>query len=258
VAINCAAIPANLIESELFGHEAGAFTGADRRRKGRFEMADGGTLLLDEISEISLDLQGKLLRVLQEAQFERVGGSDTISIDVRVIATTNRNLQEEVKNGTFRADLYYRLNVYPITVPPLDKRREDIEMLVWHFLEEINTRVGKNIHQVPQTVMHILTQRDYPGNIRELKNLLEHAVITSDNGVLQLPLPSMDTTATDAHPTRHPQLISLDEAQRSHIQAVLNHTEGRIEGDGGAAEILQLKPSTLRHRIKKLGIQRNG
>jgi transcriptional regulator with GAF, ATPase, and Fis domain len=259
IRLNCAALNPTLIESELFGHEAGAFTGAGRRRKGRFEMADGGTLLLDEISEIPLDLQGKLLRVLQEAQFERVGGSHTISVDVRLVATTNRNLQKEVENGTFRADLYYRLNVYPITVPPLDKRREDIEMLVWHFLEEINTRVGKNITQVPQQVMQILTQRDYPGNVRELKNLLEHAVITSTNSVLKLPQATSETTAIDSptDPAPSPHLVSLNDAQRHHIAAVLDHTDGRIEGDGGAAEILQLKPSTLRHRIKKLGIQRN-
>lgn len=256
IRLNCSALNPTLIESELFGHEAGAFTGAGRRRKGRFEIADGGTLLLDEISEIPVDLQGKLLRVLQEGQFERVGGSDTISVDVRLVATTNRNLQEEVKNGTFRADLYYRLNVYPITVPPLSKRREDIEPLVWYFLDEINARVGKNIHQVPKEVMQRLTQRDYPGNVRELKNLLEHAVITSTNGVLQLPQPTLETTATDAQPTLSPQLISLDDAQRNHIAAVLEHTGGRIEGSDGAAEILQLKPSTLRHRIKKLGIRR--
>jgi transcriptional regulator with GAF, ATPase, and Fis domain len=260
IRLNCAALNPTLIESDLFGHEAGAFTGAGRRRKGRFEMADGGTLLLDEISEIPVDLQGKLLRVLQEGRFERVGGSETISVDVRVIAATNRNLQDEVENGTFRADLYYRLNVYPITVPPLRKRREDIEVLMWHFLEEINARVGKNIQQVPQQVMHILTQKEYPGNVRELKNLLEHAVITSTNSVLQLPQPTSETTAIDSPsaPAPSPHLVSLDDAQRQHIAAVLEHTGGRIEGSGGAADILQIKPSTLRHRIKKLGIQRNG
>ena len=258
IRLNCAALNPTLIESELFGHEAGAFTGADRRRKGRFEMADGGTLLLDEISEIPVDLQGKLLRVLQEGQFERVGGSDTITVDVRLVATTNRNLQEEVEKGSFRADLYYRLNVYPITVPPLSKRREDIEMLVWHFLKEINARVGKNLHQVPQPVMQILTQRSYPGNIRELKNLLEHAVITSTNGVLRLTQAMADSAADHPSPSPDPQLIRLDDAQRNHIAAILEHTGGRIEGVGGAAEILGLKPSTLRHRIKKLGIQRNG
>jgi transcriptional regulator with GAF, ATPase, and Fis domain len=154
--------------------------------------------------------------------------------------------------------LYYRLNVYPITVPPLRKRREDIEMLVWHFLDEINARVGKNINQIPKMVMHILVQRDYPGNVRELKNLLEHAVITSTNGFLQLPQPTLEASAIDAQTTVPAQLISLDDAQRNHIAAVLENTGGRIEGSGGAAEILQLKPSTLRHRIKKLGIRRNG
>ena len=256
VRLNCAALTPNLIESELFGHEAGAFTGAQRMRKGRFEMADGGTLLLDEVSELPLELQAKLLRVLQEGQFERVGGSSTHSVDVRVIATTNRILQDEVEKGTFRADLFYRLKVYPITVPPLRKHREDIKLLVWHFLEETNTRVGKNIHKIPQSVMQSLTEMDYPGNIRELKNLLEHAVITSKNGVLQLPKTGMDESAAKTPISISAQLISLDDAQRQHISTILDYTDGRIEGSGGAAEILQLKPSTLRHRIKKLGIQR--
>jgi len=257
IRLNCAALAPSLIESELFGHEAGAFTGAQRMRKGRFEMADGGTLLLDEVSEIPLELQAKLLRVLQEGQFERVGGSATHSVDVRVIATTNRILQDEVEKGSFRADLFYRLKVYPITVPPLGKRREDIESLVWHFLEELNARVGKRIHQIPPSVMQALIKRDYPGNVRELKNLLEHAVITSDNGILQLPTPGYEEKTTVPQQARSVQLTSLDEAQRQHIAHVLDHTDGRIEGPDGAAEILGLKPSTLRHRIKKLGIQRN-
>ena len=257
VRLNCAALNPTLIESDLFGHEAGAFTGAGRRRKGRFEMADGGTLLLDEISEIPVDLQGKLLRVLQEGRFERVGGSETISVDVRVIAATNRNLQAEVENGTFRADLYYRLNVYPITVPPLRKRREDIELLVWHFLEEINSRVGKNIEKIPQSVMESLTGMDYPGNVRELKNLIEHAVITSDSGILRLPDTSNPASSPEANASNAFSPISLDDAQRQHITHVLDHTDGRIEGPGGAAEILGLKPSTLRHRINKLGIRRS-
>ena len=256
IRLNCAALAPSLIESELFGHEAGAFTGAQRMRKGRFEIADGGTLLLDEVSEIPLELQAKLLRVLQEGQFERVGGSATHSVDVRVIATTNRILQDEVEKGSFRADLFYRLKVYPITVPPLGKRREDIESLVWHFLEEINARVGKRIHQIPPSVMQALIRRDYPGNVRELKNLLEHAVITSDNGILQLPTHGYEEKTTVPQQARSVQLISLDEAQRQHIAHVLDHTDGRIEGAGGAAEILQLKPSTLRHRIKRLGIKR--
>jgi PAS domain S-box-containing protein len=259
VRLNCAALAPNLIESELFGHEAGAFTGARRMRKGRFEMADGGTLLLDEVSELPLELQAKLLRVLQEGQFERVGGSATHTVDVRVIATTNRILQDEVENGKFRADLFYRLKVYPITVPPLGKRRDDIESLVWHFLEEINARVGKTIRQIPPSVMQVLIKRDYPGNVRELKNMLEHAVITSDNGILQLPTPDYEEKATVTVPQQAvtAQLVSLDDAQRLHITHVLDHTDGRIEGPDGAAEILGLKPSTLRHRIKKLGIQRN-
>lgn len=256
VRVNCAALTPNLIESELFGHEAGAYTGADRRRIGRFEMADAGTLLLDEISEIPMELQAKLLRVLQEGQFERVGGSHTQTVDVRMIATTNRILQDEVEKGNFRADLFYRLKVYPITVPPLRKRRDDIEMLVWHFLEKINARMGKTIHKIPQSVMQALTGLDYPGNVRELINLLEHAVITSENDTLILPAHGIEHT--DADKSRPPSglLISLDDAQRRHISHVLNYTDDRIEGAAGAAEILQLKPSTLRHRIKKLGIRR--
>jgi PAS domain S-box-containing protein len=257
VRVNCAALAPSLIESELFGHEAGAFTGANRMRKGRFEMADGGTLLLDEVSEIPLELQAKLLRVLQEGQFERVGGESLHTVDVRVIATTNRVLQDEVEKGSFRADLFYRLKVYPITVPPLRKHREDIELLVWHFLEEINSRVGKNIEKIPQSVMQALTGMDYPGNVRELKNLLEHAVITSDNGILQLPETSSPDSPPETNASNAFSPISLDDVQRRHITHVLDHTVGRIEGPGGAAEILGLKPSTLRHRIKKLGIQRS-
>jgi PAS domain S-box-containing protein len=257
IQVNCASLAPNLIESELFGHEAGAFTGAKRMRKGRFEMADGGTLLLDEISELPLELQAKLLRVLQEGQFDRVGGNSTHRVDVRVIATTNRVLQDEVEKGSFRADLFYRLKVYPITVPPLRKHREDIELLVWHFLEEINSRVGRNIEKIPQSVMQSLAVMDYPGNVRELKNLLEHAVITSENGILRLPETISRDSIPETNASNADSPISLDDAQRLHITHVLDHTDGRIEGPDGAAEILGLKPSTLRHRIKKLGIQRN-
>ena len=257
IQVNCASLAPNLIESELFGHEAGAFTGAKRMRKGRFEMADGGTLLLDEISELPLELQAKLLRVLQEGQFDRVGGNSTHRVDVRVIATTNRVLQDEVEKGSFRADLFYRLKVYPITVPPLRKHREDIELLVWHFLEEINSRVGRNIEKIPQSVMQSLAVMDYPGNVLELKNLLEHAVITSENGILRLPETISRDSIPETNASNADSPISLDDAQRLHITHVLDHTDGRIEGPDGAAEILGLKPSTLRHRIKKLGIYRN-
>ncbi len=256
IQVNCAALAPSLIESELFGHETGSFSGANRMRRGRFEMAAGGTLLLDEISELSLELQAKLLRVLQEGEFERVGGNRTHRVDVRVIATTNRILQDEVEKGSFRADLFYRLKVYPITVPPLRKHREDIEQLVWHFLEEINSRVGKNIEKIPQSVMQSLTGMDYPGNVRELKNLIEHAVITSEHGILGLPEISGRDSLTETIASKPDSPISLDDAQRLHITHVLDHTEGRIEGPDGAAEILGLKPSTLRHRIKKLGIER--
>ncbi|MBT8339876.1 MAG: sigma 54-interacting transcriptional regulator [Desulfatitalea sp.] len=263
IRVNCAALSPSLVESELFGHEVGAFTGADRLKKGRFELADKGTLLLDEISELSIELQAKLLRVLQERQFERVGSAETRHVDVRVIATTNRNLQEEIEQGSFRADLYYRLQVYPITVPPLRKRKEDIEALVMHFLSEINTRVGKQVNRIPHQVMARLTEYDYPGNVRELKNLLENAVITSIDDTLRLPRhfsessgPTCVGNPAAVHPSKNGGLESLDEIQREHIQKVLEHVGGRIEGPEGAAAILDLKPSTLRHRIQKLGINR--
>jgi len=255
--VNCAALSPSLVESELFGHEAGAYTGADKMRRGRFELANGGSLLLDEIGEVSSEVQAKLLRVLQEGQLERVGGSTTLSVDVRIIATTNRNLQEEVAQGRFRADLYYRLKVYPVTVPPLRKRKDDIPQLVWHFLKEINARVGSNVESIPEKTIDRLTAMDFPGNVRELKNLVERAVITSTGKVLQLPEADILDEVSTASPRLDPeQLESLDSVQRQHILRVLQHTEGRIEGPAGASEILQVKPSTLRHRMRVLGIDR--
>jgi transcriptional regulator with PAS, ATPase and Fis domain len=254
IKMNCSALPPNLVESELFGHEKGAFTGATRLRKGRFELADGGSLFMDEVSELPPEVQAKLLRVLQDGEFERVGGSHTITSDVRVIAATNRNLSEEVAAGRFRADLFYRLNVYPITVPPLRNRRGDIPLLVQHFVSEIAARVGKTIDQIPPYVMEQLTAYDWPGNVRELKNVLERSVITSQDTVLRLPQafredalqPSSDSTDS---------WESLDEVQRRYVLKVLKKTKGQIEGPGGASEILQLKPSTLRSRLQKLRIR---
>jgi PAS domain S-box-containing protein len=255
VRVNCAALAPSLIESELFGHEAGAFTGANRMRKGRFEMADGGTLLLDEVSEIPLELQAKLLRVLQEGQFERVGGESLHTVDVRVIATTNRVLQDEVEKGSFRADLFYRLKVYPITVPPLRKHREDIELLVWHFLEEINSRVGKNIEKIPQSVMQALDRDGLSGQRARAEKSARACRHHLGNGILQLPETSSPDSPPETNASNAFSPISLDDVQRRHITHVLDHTVGRIEGPGGAAEILGLKPSTLRHRIKKLEIE---
>ena len=256
VKVNCAAIPSNLVESELFGHERGAFTGADRLRRGRFELADEGTIFLDEISELPLDTQAKLLRVLQDGEFERVGGNKTMKGNVRVVAATNRILTEEVAAGSFRADLYYRLNVYPLSIPPLRKRREDIPLLVEHFAPQIASRIGKHIDQVPPHVMDRLMAYHWPGNVRELRNVLERAVITSPGSVLQL-LPGFELESPKiAQVGSEEDWYSLEEAERRHILKALERANGKVEGAGGAAELLELKPSTLRFRIKKLGIKR--
>jgi len=254
IKINCAAITANLVESELFGHEKGAFTDAILQHKGRFELADTGTLFLDEISELPQKTQAKLLHVLQDGEFERVGGSRAHKCDVRIIAATNRDLNGEVAAGRFRADLFYRLNVYPITVPPLRKRREDIPLLVKHLISLTEPRIGKKIDSVPKQLMKQLRAYDWPGNVRELRNVLERSIITSRDSTLQL---SEDLIKTPHHSSAAiGSAMSLEEVQRQHIQAVLEQANGRIEGPGGAAEILQLKPSTLRNRMKKLGIKR--
>jgi len=254
IKVNCAAIPANLVESELFGHEKGAFTDAATQRKGRFELADTGTLFLDEISELPQDTQAKLLRVLQDGEFERVGGSRTFRSDVRIIAATNRDLNAEVTAGRFRADLFYRLNVYPITVPPLRKRREDIPLLVEHFIAHLAPPIGKRVERIPRPTMKQMKNYDWPGNVRELRNVLERSIIISRDSTLQL---SEDLIKTPHHSSvAIGSAMSLEEVQRQHIQAVLEQANGRIEGPGGAAEILQLKPSTLRHRMKKLGVKR--
>jgi formate hydrogenlyase transcriptional activator len=258
VKVNCATLPEALVESELFGHEKGAFTGADRQRKGRFELADGGTILLDEVGELPLGTQAKLLRVLQEGEFERVGGSQTIKVRVRVIAATNRKLYDEVSARRFRQDLFYRLNVYPITIPPLRQRREDIPLLVGHYARQIGERLGKSISEVPAQVMREFTGYNWPGNIRELQNVIERAVIVSTDGVLHLPEPLMQRTAAPAgegEAIKEPMAIStLDEAERDHILRALEATGWRIEGPKGAAAVLKLHPSTLRFRMKKLGL----
>ena len=258
IKMNCATLPANLAESELFGHEAGAFTGADRLRKGRFELADGGTIFLDEISELPLDLQTKLLRVLQDGQFERVGSSSPLTADVRVIAATNRNLTEEVGEGRFRPDLFYRLNVYPITVPPLRSRREDIPLLVNHFVPQIADRIGKTVDRIPPHVLEELTAYDWPGNVRELLNILERAVITSHDGLIRLPEEIADATKPSETISYHrTHLVDLQSVERQHILFVLDAVGWRISGPKGAAKILGLNPSTLRFRMQKLGINKN-
>src|SRR5262245_30718662 len=278
IRMNCATLPAHLIESELFGHERGAFTGAAARRLGRFEVANGATLFLDEIGELPLDLQAKLLRVLQEGEFERLGSSKTIKVDVRLIAATSRNLPECARQGSFRADLYYRLNVFPITVPPLRQRQEDILPLAAAFLERFSQRVGKRFPPISNAVANSLMRHNWPGNVRELENVIERAVISSQDSVLQLPdgwdgrteiasgvasidlqqVPDSDAVAMSAHAGATPgNRMSIHELERAHILSVLERTRWRIEGPDGAAVVLGLHPSTLRFRMKKLAISRN-
>jgi len=251
VKVNCAALSSNLIESELFGHEKGAFTGAVARKVGRFELADGATLFLDEIGEVPFEIQPKLLRVLQDGEFERLGSTRTITVDARIIAATNRDLWKEVQAGRFRADLFYRLNVYPINVPPLRQRREDIQPLVEHFVGVFSKKVGKEITSVEPATLEALRSYIWPGNVRELANVIERAVITSPGAVLHI------SKLTEASPGGSPRQPSktLEEVEREYIIAVLEATVWRIEGPSGAAKILGLNPSTLRTRMDKLGIQ---
>jgi transcriptional regulator with GAF, ATPase, and Fis domain len=246
VKVNCAALPAGLIESELFGREKGAYTGAMARQVGRFEIANGSTLFLDEIGELPLELQSKLLRVLESGEFERLGGPRTIKVDVRIIAATNRDLADDVRKGRFREDLYYRLNVFPIRVPPLRERKEDIPPLVWAILGELNARMGKRITQVSRQTMETLQRQPWPGNVRELRNVLEHAVIVTPGATLTPPTFD-DTRQTAAGQT-------LAESERDHIIEVLERTGWQIKGAQGAAEALGLKRGTLYGRMRKLGI----
>lgn len=256
LAVNCAALPASLIESELFGHERGAFTGADRRRRGRFELAAGGTLFLDEVGELPLEVQPKLLRAIQEGTIERVGGSEPIEVDVRLITATNRNLRGEVEAGRFREDLFYRLEVFPITVPPLRDRREDIEVLVHHFTRTLAVRHHTEIKEIPTEVMRQLDGYDWPGNVRELQNVIERAVLTSADGVLRLGerLHAANGNGIAASEPRGRVFQTLEEIQRDHILSVIDACDGQIAGTKGAAEILGIHPNTLRSRLKKLGI----
>jgi PAS domain S-box-containing protein len=255
VKINCAALPPSLAESELFGHERGAFTGAQALRKGRFELADQATLFLDEVGELSQEVQAKLLRVLQDGSFQRVGGDRTIRVDVRVIAATNRDLSKEVSGGRFREDLWYRLNVFPITVPALRHRRADIPMLAQTFVARFCQRLGRPLLELPNAVVQKLQAHDWPGNVRELQNMMEQAVLVSEGNTLRLPdslrAPEIAADVVGNKPTG-----SLAEAERDHIIAVLGATSWKVEGPEGAAEILGLRPSTLRSRMAKLGIQR--
>lgn len=252
VKVNCGAIAPSLVESELFGHEKGAFTGAVKKRIGRFELADGGTIFLDEVGELPLDIQVKLLRVLQEGEFERLGSSETLSVDVRVIAATNRNMNEMLENGDFRSDLYYRLSVFPIQAPSLRQRREDIPLLVEHILNNLNQRLGKHFTHVSPKTLQLLTEHDWPGNIRELQNVMERAAIVCTPPVLDaapITLAAKKKRAAITSP-----LLTLREAEICHIREALQQTGGMVAGKQGAAHLLDLPPSTLRSKMKKYAI----
>jgi transcriptional regulator with GAF, ATPase, and Fis domain len=253
VALNCSALPSTLIESELFGRERGAFTGAHANQAGRFEIAHRGTLFLDEVSDLQLELQPKLLRVLQEGQIDRLGSPRTVSVDVRVIAATNRDLAEDVRQNRFRCDLYYRLNVFPITLPSLRERREDVPLLVRHLTERFAGALRKPIKQISTQAMRTLQEYDWPGNVRELENVLQRAIIVSTGGVLSL---NDICLPPPQHSPATPSGTTLTEVEREHILRVLAITSWRIEGGRGAAQMLGLKPSTLRSRLRKLGVRR--
>jgi formate hydrogenlyase transcriptional activator len=276
VKLNCAAIPIDLLESELFGHEKGAFTGAVAQKVGRFEMAHTGTLFLDEIGDLPLALQPKLLRVLQEQEFERLGGCLTHRINVRLVAATHRDLVHMVARDEFRSDLYYRLNVFPVLIPPLRERRDDLRQLVLHFVEVFSRRMGKRIEQIPEATMNAFSTYHWPGNVRELQNLVERAVIRSDNGVLPNPLwtsqasrgsvfelggylPPIEEPAKRIEPSAMPEpdsTDSLENIQRQHILRVLDRTGWVISGPNGAGAILNVHPNTLRSLMNRLGIRR--
>jgi len=252
IKLNCAAIPFDLLESELFGHEKGAFTGAIAQKIGRFELADKGTLFLDEVGDIPLPLQPKLLRVLQEQEFERLGSGRTHQVDVRLVAATHRNLVEMVKRSEFRSDLYYRLNVFPVPLPPLRARREDIPALVEHFVEIYARRMGKQIDRVSPETMSELTSYPWPGNIRELQNFIERSVILTSGNVLESPLASLKSAAE----VESLGPITMEDAERDHIQKTLEQTRWVVSGPNGAAARLGIKRSTLYFRMQKLGISR--
>jgi transcriptional regulator with GAF, ATPase, and Fis domain len=255
IKVNCGAISPSLVESELFGHERGAFTGAAKRRLGRFELADGGTLFLDEVGELPLDAQVKLLRVLQEQEFERVGGDRTVTVDVRLIAATNRDLEEEVRQGRFRADLFYRLNVFPVRVPPLRERAGDLPLLARHFVEQFGRKMAKPLRDVSSGSLERLQRYAWPGNVRELQNVLERACVLADSsivdvGEIQPGRPLSPEGSDDA-------LLTMEEMERRHIRRALEATGGRIQGAAGAATLLGLHPNTLRSRMEKLGVARS-
>ena len=252
VKVNCAAIPAGLLESELFGHEKGAFTGAMMQKKGRFEIADGGTLFLDEIGDIPLELQAKLLRVLQEQEFERLGSTRTIHVDVRIIAATHRNLSEMIREGKFREDLFYRLNVFPVAIPALRERREDIPLLVNYFVSKLSRQMGRQITTIHPRTMELLRNHPWRGNVRELANFIERAVVLSLGHELKVPAGAL----TACYSTEITSSSTFEQAERNAIIDALKAASGRISGQGGAAERLGLKRTTLQNKMHKLGITR--
>ena len=256
VKLNCAAIPTGLLESEMFGHERGAFTGAVAQRIGRFELASRGTVFLDEIGEIPLELQPKLLRVLQEREFERLGSSRTLKRDARLIAATNRNLADMVKDQHFRADLFYRLNVFPIQLPSLRERRDDIPLLVRHFVQQFARRMNRAIDTIPSETMSVLVSYHWPGNIRELQNLMERAVILSNGPILKVPLNDLQSQQPTTTPTSSGKFETLEDVERRHILETLHATDWIVAGPNGAAQRLGLKRSTLQVRMQKMGIRR--
>jgi transcriptional regulator with GAF, ATPase, and Fis domain len=251
VTVNCASLPPTLIESELFGREKGAYTGALTRMVGRFEMADGSTLFLDEIGELPLELQSKLLRFLEEGSFERLGSSTSVRVDVRIIAATNRDIGREVEEGKFRRDLFYRLNVFPVVIPPLRERPEDIPLLVRAVVKEFQKKMGKEIESIPKKTMAALQSYSWPGNVRELRNLVEHAMILSRGRTLDIEVPKRAFSETL-------MAGNLEDVERMHVRAVLEKTRWRVSGPGSASEILGLKRTTLLSKMKKLGIRRSG
>jgi formate hydrogenlyase transcriptional activator len=256
-------LPPNLIESELFGREKGAFTGSSARQIGRFELADGGTLFLDEIGELPPELQSKLLRGIEDGEFERLGSPHPVKVDVRIIASTNRHLEEEVKKGQFRKDLYYRLHVFPITIPPLRQRKKDIPLLVKFYADRFARNHSRNIRSISSHAMKVLENYDWPGNVRELMNVIERSVILSDSPELQL-AEQIDASlagseqVSGAAPAGEPEIKGLNAVEREHILRTLRATGWRIDGDNGSARLLGLNPSTVRARMRKLGIHRPG
>jgi len=255
ITVNCSALPANLIESELFGREKGAFTGSSERQMGRFELADNGTLFLDEVGEMPMELQTKLLRVIQDGEFERLGGPKTIRVNVRIIASTNRNLEEAIRNNTFREDLFYRLNVFPITIPPLRQRKEDIPLLVDYFVAKFNKKTGKKIETVSKDTLKFLQNYNWPGNVRELESIIERSIITSQG--IRLQILDRFVNSLKAGEQEAQDCKALVELERDHILQTLEKAGWRIEGEKGAAAMLGLNPSTLRSRMRKNGIRRS-